>query len=170
MKMNGAMSERVNRVDLEGVRDEEVPEPFRRILEEGWIIDPSGAIFLRSLKYGYNGNVESYDTCHKEAAVNNRGMIDYDLPTNGSEREAKLLRRCVAYACLGIRSSLSLFDTPEILSYITMSNSLGGEESITASVTFCGNHFDSLPYIKNMDDYQHEALMEISWQDYEEIT
>jgi hypothetical protein len=167
--MNRAMSELVNRVDLEGISDKEAPESFRYIIEEGWIVDPSGAIFLRSLKYGHNGNVESYDTCHKEAAVNYRGMIDYDLPTDGSQRETKLLRRCIAYSCLGIRSSLSLVDAPEVLSYITMSNSLGGDESITASVTFCSNRRDSLPYIANMDDYEHEALMEISWQDYEAI-
>ncbi|MGP3969857.1 hypothetical protein [Streptomyces sp. 6N223] len=159
------MSELVNRVDLEAIGREEVPEPFRHIIEEGWIIDQSGAIFLRSLRYGYSGNVESYETCHKEAAVNNRGMIDYDLPTDGGQREAKLLRRCIAYARLGIHSSLSLLDTREVLSYITMSNSLGGDESFTASVTFCGNRSDSSPYITSLNDYEHEALMEISWQD-----
>lgn len=163
--MNAAMARLLDRIDISGITESEIPGLFREVLDGGWTIDPTGAMLLRRLKESYNGEPAFVDPVHKETTINGRGMIDYDLPIIAAEREEKLLRRCIAYACAAIRVARDVRQSPETLSYITMSVSSGGEKLLTANVTFCGDYNDFPSYIANIDDYRNEALMEISLAD-----
>ena len=68
------------------VREVDVPDPFRAIVRAGWTSE-GDAQLLSALHSGYSGPPlsEFGDVIHYEAAVNGRGMMDYDTPESDPE-------------------------------------------------------------------------------------
>ena len=169
MKCNAKMLDILRSVDLTGMSEKDVPFPFQGILREGWCTTENGARVLRTLWQGYNGRISEFsDIVHFEVFINGRGMTDYDLPEQESERIPPLLRRSVAYACAGLRNSQRDSEV-QMKSYISLS--LGGldDRTLTAHVTFCGEHAGVPPYIDDVHAFQSEALMEVSPGDCESL-
>ncbi|MFE7167090.1 hypothetical protein [Streptomyces sp. NPDC057616] len=104
MRMNAGMLDLLGGV-TPSAREQDVPEPFRAVVREGWILD-GGAQLLTVLHSGYSGggSQDFEDVVHYEATVNGRGMTDYDLPRSGTERLETLLRRSVGYACTALQA------------------------------------------------------------------
>ncbi|MFF9128636.1 hypothetical protein [Streptomyces sp. NPDC014806] len=165
-RMNAWMSAHLGAGGIR-VREEDVPEPFRLIVHEGWTVD-GDAHLLTALRSGYHGTVRSEwrDVIPYEAAVNGRGMMDYDLPEAGRERLDALLRRSLGYACIALRAVPEEQKWP-VLGYVSLSE--GGLEGglLTAHVTFCSERPDLPRYVDDVNAYSQEALLEISQQDVE---
>ncbi|MFG2297745.1 hypothetical protein [Streptomyces sp. NPDC048603] len=144
-------------MDVGNVTDDDVPAGFRSIAERGWTVRPSGARVLRAFDAPSAGPFG--DVVQEEYSLNGRGMTDYDIPESGPEREAILLRRCVAYAraCLRAREDADL-GLP-VSAYISVS--FGGleEDTLTANVTFCGVHPGVRPYLVDIEDFTQEAIL-----------
>lgn len=89
--MNSRMSDLLGGVEPRA-REEDVPEPFRAVVRGGWTVDGEAQL-LAVLYSGYSGGGGRgfEDAVHYEAAVNGRGMMDYDLPRSGPERLQALL-------------------------------------------------------------------------------
>lgn len=164
MRMNARMAELLGTAEPRA-RDEDTPEPFLAVARAGWTIE-GDAHLLTALRSGYSGagRMDFQDVIHYEAAVNGRGMMDYDLPQSGPERLEPLLRRSLGYACAALRTLPEGQKWP-VLGYVSLS--AGGLEDnlLTAHVTFCSVHSDLPRFVHNMDSFTHEALLEISQED-----
>ncbi|MFI8503544.1 hypothetical protein ACIGFK_34325 [Streptomyces sp. NPDC085524] len=157
MEMNRAMARLLSRINLEDITPDEVPSGFIRVAEAGWEIRPSGAHVLSALKSSPAGPFT--DVVHEEYSVNGRGMMDYDLPAFGPERESKLLRRCVAYAISCLQHANELHSAVEISAYISLSYGGLNDDHLTANVTFCGNHPGVRPYAADLEDFAIESIL-----------
>ncbi|MFJ9818299.1 hypothetical protein ACIRU3_24130 [Streptomyces sp. NPDC101151] len=165
MRMNGRMFGLAG-ADLPSVRPDDVPDAYRAITEGGWTVDGNGAYLLSALEVGYHGSTSEKfeDIIHFEATVNGRAMMDYDLPVSAPERQNRLLRRSIAYACLALRAS-PVESAYEILGYVSLSGGAMSDDALTASVTFCTRRPGIPPYIGNIWDYSEESLLELSKDD-----
>ncbi|WP_324606168.1 putative T7SS-secreted protein [Streptomyces griseus] len=164
MRMNVKMTELTGGV-LPQVRGDDVPASYRAIVQDGWIVGEGGALLLVALYAGYSGS--SFDTfedvTHYEATVNGRGMMDYDLPSQGPGRVDRLLRRSLAYACLALRAALT--GEEKIMGYVSMSEGGLSGDIMTGHVTFCVSHSSLQPYLGDIQNYTQEALLEVSQED-----
>jgi hypothetical protein len=147
-------------------RVDDVPTVYRAIAEQGWFVDESGACLLSALKAGHTGKrADAFeDVVHFEATVNGRGMMDFDLPASGPDRQRLLLRRSLAYACLALH--IAPIDSPHpILGYVSLSEGGLSGNTLTANVTFCTSRPDLPPYVDDIDACSEEALLELSRAD-----
>ncbi|MFF9099609.1 hypothetical protein ACF1AU_03350 [Streptomyces rubrogriseus] len=147
------------------VREEDVPEPFRAVVRAGWSVQDDAQV-LTALHAGYSGfgQAEFGDSVHYEAAVNGRGMTDYDLPEAAPERLGMLLNRSLSYACMALLAVPSGRSWP-VLGYVSLSYGGVEENLLTAHVTFCSQRPDLPSYVGDMSGYAEEALMEIAGED-----
>ncbi|MFJ4202505.1 hypothetical protein ACIP2Y_23165 [Streptomyces sviceus] len=147
------------------VREDYVPDQFRAVVQGGWTV-ADGAQLLAALYSNYSGAAlsEFGDVVHYEATVNGRGMMDYDLPHTGPERSRSLLSRSMAYACMALLAVPAGWPWP-ILGYVSLSEGGIGDDLLTAHVTFCSRRVGLPPYVREMELYTHEALIEISPDD-----
>ncbi|MFI0807692.1 hypothetical protein [Streptomyces echinatus] len=144
------------------VQQNEVPPAYRAIAEGGWTVAENGAYLLTALQGGYSGSTSDFeDVVHLEASVNGRAMMDYDLPAAIPERRSRLLRRCIAYACLALSCVPSDSDYP-VLAYVSLSEGGLVDDTLTSSVTFCTRRPAILPYVDRIEGYTEEALLEVS--------
>jgi hypothetical protein len=152
--------------ELPAFRSDDVPTAYRAIVEEGWTADGNGAYLLSALQAGYRGSAadDFEDIVHFEATVNGRGVMDYDLPPSGPQRQNILLRRSVSYACLALQAAPAESSHP-IMGYISLSEGGLADDILTAHVTFCTRRPDALQYVDNIQDYSEEALIELSRDD-----
>ncbi|MEU6594296.1 hypothetical protein ABZ923_34690 [Streptomyces sp. NPDC046881] len=151
--------------ELPHVQRDEVPPAYRAIAEGGWTVAANGAYLLTALQDGYSGSASHFeDIVHLEASVNGRVMMDYDLPSADPERRSRLLRRCIAYACLALTYAPSDSDYP-LLAYVSMSEGGLEDDTVTSSVTFCTRRPANPPYVDRIEDYTEEALLEVSVDD-----
>ncbi|MES5823849.1 hypothetical protein [Streptomyces sp. RG80] len=164
MRTNAQMSEFLRAVEIR-VREEDMPDQFRAVVEAGWTLEEEARL-LRALYSGYSGvgRAEFDDVVHFEAVVNGRGMMDYDLPDAGSERLGPLLRRSLGYACTALLSVPSDGLWP-VLGYISLSEGGLNDDMLTAHVTFCSQRPDLPPYVPDVESHKQGALMEISERD-----
>jgi hypothetical protein len=86
MRLNDRMIGLVG-AELSPVYLDDVPAAYRAIAEEGWTVGRDGAYLLSALQAGYHGlsGAQLDDVVRLEAAVNGRGMMDYDLSDSGPE-------------------------------------------------------------------------------------
>ncbi|MFF4385369.1 hypothetical protein ACFY0G_01045 [Streptomyces sp. NPDC001552] len=159
MEMNRSMARLLGRVDTEGITPDEAPPGFLRIAEGGWEVTPRGAHVLSALKSAPPGPFS--DVVHEEYTVNGRGMTDYDLPPSGEDREARLLRRCLAYARIALLRADALRSTVEISAYVSLSYGGLADDHLTANVTFCGDHPGVRPYAADLEAFGFESLLKI---------
>ncbi|MGW7789560.1 hypothetical protein [Streptomyces tricolor] len=151
--------------ELPTIRPDDVPPAYLGIVEEGWIVAANGSHLLSALENGYSGSVGEFpDIVHFEASVNGRAMMDYDLPAAGPDRQSRLLRRSLAYACLALQRVPEGSEHP-VLGYISFSEGGLADDTLTSHVTFCTRRPGVLPYVDRIQDYAEEALMEISKDD-----
>ncbi|KOV90251.1 hypothetical protein [Streptomyces sp. NRRL B-3648] len=151
--------------ELPHVQQNEVPLAYRAIAEGGWTVAANGAYLLTALQDGYSGSASGFeDIVHLEASVNGRAMMDYDLPSADPERGIRLLRRCIAYACLALTHVPGDSDYP-VLAYVSLSEGGLEDDTLTSSVTFCTRRPVIPPYVDRIEDYTEEALLEISVDD-----
>ncbi|MFF1764060.1 hypothetical protein [Streptomyces sp. NPDC058249] len=148
------------------VREDDIPAAFRAIVAEGWIVDECGAQLLKSLRSGYSGATcdEAGDVVHFEATVNGRGMMDYDLPQSGPDRQNQLMRRSLAYACAALQAAPANHEWP-VLGYVSLSEGGLDDDLQTAHVTFCSSRPSVPRYVEDLDAYTQEALLEVSRED-----
>ncbi|RLL66043.1 hypothetical protein D7M15_03070 [Streptomyces sp. Z26] len=97
-------------------------------------------------------------------------MMDHDLPNDARERLATLLRRSVAYACAGIRSSLEVAAEPTVRAYISVSESAEEHPQLTAHMTFCTHRTNSIPYIEDIESLTQEGILELGHDDLSQFT
>jgi hypothetical protein len=148
--------------ELPSVHPDDVPAAYRAIAEEGWTLGGNGAYLLSALRAGYHGSTDAdiEDIVHFEAAVNGRSMMDYDLPASGPERQDRLLRRSIAYACLALQA-VPRECAHEILGYVSLSEGGLSDDRLTASITFCTRRPGVPPYVDDIQDYLEESLLEL---------
>ncbi|GAA5705695.1 hypothetical protein Save01_06548 [Streptomyces avermitilis] len=165
MRMNEIMLSLAG-AELPSVLPDDVPAAYRAIAEEGWTVDGNGAYLLSALQAGYHGSTagEFEDIVHFEATVNGRGMMDYDLPASGPERQNRLLRRSIAYACLALQAAPAESEHP-LLGYVSLSEGGLSDDTLTANVTFCTRRSGIPPYVSDIQDYSEESLLELSRDD-----
>lgn len=170
MRMNERMSRLLAEAQLdakEDVEEGDAPDPFLAIVAEGWMVDANGAQLLKALHPGYasTGRPEGLeDVIHYEASVNGRGMMDYDLPPSGPDRQKLLMRRCLGYSYAALRAVPSSYEWP-VFGYVSLSDGGLHDDTLTANVTFCSQRTDVIPYVADVNSYADEALLEISQTD-----
>ncbi|MFF5531371.1 hypothetical protein ACFY71_02660 [Streptomyces cinerochromogenes] len=166
MRMNDRMRILMG-AELPSVRSDDAPPAYRAIAEEGWTVTANGACLLSVLADGYSGtSTEFGDIVHFEASVNGRAMMEYDLPAVGSERQNRLLRRSIAYACLALQAVPEGNEHP-VFGYVSLSEGGLMGDTLTSNVTFCTRRPDVPPYVGRIQDYAYEALLELSGGDAE---
>jgi hypothetical protein len=152
VKTNRAFRKIVTPEALQGVSQADIPELFQAALSEGWVVDGTGAHLLELFRRGYFGARDSFtDLTAYEAAVNGRGVPDWDLTEKGAERVQVLARRAYAFAWMALFSIRQIRDRATVTAYISVSPTLADEKLYTASVTFCANHDDEPPYVDLVD-------------------
>jgi hypothetical protein len=163
MRVNARMSDLLGRIEP-CVREEYLPDLFRGVVRGSWVVD-GGVHLLTVFSSGYSGaaSADFEDMIHYEATVNSRGMLDYDLPNSGIDRSKPLLER-LAYACMALVAVPASWPW-SILGYVSLSEGGIDDDLLTAHVTFCSRRDGLPPYVKEIDSYTHEALMEISQDD-----
>ncbi|MFJ7775343.1 hypothetical protein [Streptomyces yangpuensis] len=165
MKINEKMNRLLAEHPVAGLTDEDIPLMFREVKDEGWAYTPNGARVLSGL---VSDVAPSYfDVLQEETSINGRGMTDYDLPEAAAERTGPLLRRCLAYALGCLDEAERKFGDGEVRSYVTLS--LGGvdEDLLTATVTFCTHDPNTAPYIRDLENVQDAAVLELTSKDRE---
>lgn len=165
MRVNSTMRDLMQGVDLDQLSSADIPSAFQSILEGGWVYDDSGAWVLRRLADPGTHSHGLLDPVQREATINGRGMIDYDLPKETALRKPPLFRRSIAYACAGIDHALQSGPGRYATSYVSASHAAEGERTLTTNVTFCTMRGDRVPYVENMDEFREEGLMEITAPD-----
>lgn len=163
VRVNQKMAELLTKYPPVGLTDEDIPPMFREVKEEGWAYTPNGARVLAGLIPDFATSY--FDVLQEETSINGRGMTDHDLPVTESERTGPLLRRCLAYAFACLGEAEKRFGDQEMRSYIVLS--LGGvdDDLLTASVTFCTHDPNTLPYIRDLESVQNEAVVELVLHD-----
>ncbi|MGW6941749.1 hypothetical protein ACWGF3_22490 [Streptomyces xanthophaeus] len=165
MKINDKMTRLLAEHPPTGLTDADIPSMFLEVRDEGWSYTPNGARVLTGL---IPETVTSYfDVLQEETSINGRGMIDYDLPPAESERTGPLLRRCLAYAfgCLG--EAEKKFGDQEVHSYVILSMGGVDDDLLTATVTFCTYDPNTAPYIRDIENVQDAAVVELTVTDRE---
>jgi hypothetical protein len=142
----------VSHETLRDVSQADIPELFQAALREGWIVDETGAYLLELFRRQYFGARDSFtDLTAYEAAVNGRGVPDWDLADYGAARVQVLARRAYAFAWMALFSLRQIPDHATVTAYISIGSTLADEELYTATVTFCANRDDEAPYINLAD-------------------
>ncbi|MGW4676203.1 hypothetical protein [Streptomyces sp. NPDC004324] len=164
MRVNRMMAAMVQRTDLAGLTESDIPQPFRDVAGHGWTVTSGGAVLLTELAEGTVGSY--FDVVQEETSVNGRAMTDYDLPASGKDREEPLLRRCLAYAFACLESAEGKFGEYSVSAYVSLS--MGGldDDTLTANVTFTMRRPGLASYVPDIEGYVHEALLEIRHDDY----
>ncbi|MFI6015383.1 hypothetical protein ACIBAG_42605 [Streptomyces sp. NPDC051243] len=157
------MSKLLTEFPISSLGDEDIPAMFLEVKRAGWSYTPNGARVLTALipevTYTY------FDVLQEEASINGRGIVDCDMPTAEPERTALLLRRCLSYAFGALCEASKYFGDQEVMAYISLS--LGGvnDDTMTANVTFCTKNPNVAPYIRDLEQVQNEAIVELSLED-----
>ncbi|MER7106239.1 hypothetical protein [Streptomyces sp. NPDC000229] len=161
--MNSLMSSLLEDFPLTDLRDEDIPPMFSEVKEEGWSYTPNGARVLTGLLP--ENHSPYFDVLQEETSINGRGMIDYDLPATGAERTEALLRRSLSYAFACLGKAGERFGDQEVKAYVSLS--LGGcdDDTMTAYVTFCTPNPNAAPYVRDLENVQNEAIIELSLED-----
>ncbi|MFD9218794.1 hypothetical protein ACFWDI_01885 [Streptomyces sp. NPDC060064] len=158
------MADLLRRVDISHLGEGDIPEQFLDVATEGWTTSAGGARVLSALASASSGKF--FDVVQEEYSVNGRGMIDYDLPVSGNEREETLLRRCLAYCFACLDKASEQLGSNSVMAYVSISAGGLDEEILTANVTFCGDHPGFPPYVEDIESYREEALIELVPGDY----
>ncbi|MFF0064136.1 hypothetical protein ACFYRC_21775 [Streptomyces sp. NPDC005279] len=158
------MADLLRRVDVSYLGECDVPEQFLDVVREGWTTSASGARVLSALAAASSGTF--FDVVQEEYSVNGRGMIDYDLPASGHEREEALLRRSLAYCFACLDKASEQLGSNSVMAYVSISAGGLDEDTLTANVTFCGDHPGLPSYVQDIESYREEALMELLPGDY----
>ncbi|MGA5419452.1 hypothetical protein [Streptomyces lavendulocolor] len=145
------------------LREEDIPPMFSEVKEEGWSYTPNGARVLTGL---IPENTPTYfDVLQEETSINGRGMIDYDLPATGTERTRILLKRCLSYSFACLNEARKRFGDQEVKAYVSLSVGGCDDATMTAYVTFCTPNPNTAPYVRELENVQNEAIMELSLED-----
>jgi hypothetical protein len=153
-------SEIVRPESLRGVTQADIPELFQAAVSEGWVVDEVGAYLLRLFRRGYFGSRNSFaDLTGYEAAVNGRGVPDWDVLEEGAARVQVLARRAYAFAWMALFSLRDIRDHAEVGAYISIGPTMMGDNLYTASVTFCASHDGEQPYIADVEKMTTSAVL-----------
>ncbi|WP_419998355.1 hypothetical protein [Streptomyces boninensis] len=151
-------------IDLSVIGRDEVPASLRELLQSGWLELPDGAWVIRDLVAGYSGDHASFvDVLHLESSINGRGITDLGLPSDPALKVLPLLRRSLAYACLGLKSAA---DVPSPVNLVaTVSLSSVDQDITTSHVTFTSVHDDLPPYLPDLEGFSGHPVAELSAAD-----
>jgi len=169
MRFNAMFAELVGEDALNGVSRKDVPEGFRKTVDDGWTCDERGAWLLRDFLATYHGSPEAFiDVTGYEAAVNGRGVPDLDLTIRGKALAVVLARRGVAFARAALyQLNAHHPDHPPAIAYVTINELDLDDEDIDdgivyeANVTFVAAHDGERPYLGDLDAVSGSALAAI---------
>ncbi|MGW1493810.1 hypothetical protein [Streptomyces sp. NPDC002402] len=157
------MSELLQEFPVADLKDEDIPPMFLEVMRAGWSYTPNGARVLTDLIPDVTSPY--FDVLQEETSINGRGMIDYDLPPTGPERTGTLLKRCLSYAFGALDEASKIFEDREVRAYVLLSLGGSNDDTMTANVTFCTNDPNVAPYIRDLENVQNEAIIELSLGD-----
>ncbi|HET6356383.1 hypothetical protein [Streptomyces sp.] len=157
------MSELLQEFPVVDLKDEDTPPMFLEVKREGWSYTPNGARVLTGLIPDVAAPY--FDVLQEETSINGRGMIDYDLPPTGPERTGTLLQRCLSYAFGALDMANKAFGDQKVRAYVSLSLGGGDDDTMTANVTFCTTDPNVAPYIRDLENVQNEAIIELSLDD-----
>jgi hypothetical protein len=160
MVVNDKMRVLLERTDLDLVTRQDLPPGFGTVVDEGWVREPDGAWLLRALRRSYSGRRSAFtDLTGYEAAVNGRGIPDYDLPASDPERADALIRRSYSFACAALGQLDRVVNPPEMTGFISVTKTATDDPVFVANVTFWARHDGEPPYIDAGDFVTDVAAM-----------
>ncbi|MFE9020122.1 hypothetical protein ACFYNL_16375 [Streptomyces sp. NPDC007808] len=146
-----------------GLSDDDVPSMLMEVVSQGWSYTPNGARVLTALIPEVASSY--FDVLQEETSINGRGMIDYELPSTEPERTVLLLRRCLSYSFGALSEASKAFGDQEVRAYVSLATGGICDDVMTASVTFCTSNPNAVPYIRDLEQVQDEAIVELSLED-----
>ncbi|MFG2737371.1 hypothetical protein ACGFX7_21450 [Streptomyces harbinensis] len=163
MRTTDPMRRILTDIDLGKLDGGDVSAAHQQVVEEGWTKTDEGALLLHGLLEQYSGNLHAFhDVLALEAAVNGRGVVDWDLPMEDARRRQPLVRRAFAFAYAALaRAREQGF---AVLAYVSVSRADTDEAPLTAHVTWCGVHPELPPYLADPASAR-EAVAEIGHAD-----
>lgn len=165
MIVNEAMKLLTADIDLTSVTPDDVPQPLRGALSEGWVCD-DGAWLLRDLLRNYRGARSNFtDLTGYEAAVNGRSIPDYDLDVADPRRTEIIFRRSFAFTCSALALLNEIAKPPPVVAYIVMGESLTEQPALESHTTFCLLREDEAPYLEEIQTYGPDAVMMVELSD-----
>jgi hypothetical protein len=165
IRMNERMRHRLPAVPLQEAKCDDVPESLRRLVQQGWTADDSGAYLLQALLRGYSGSRSVFtDLTGLESSVNGLAIPDWDIPASGDAND-QLLRRAVSYACLALYAARDTEGASALNAIVSVSESLMDNGKLTARVTFVLDREDEPPLIDDVECRQNEDLLVFSLDD-----
>ncbi|GGK88736.1 hypothetical protein [Mangrovihabitans endophyticus] len=142
----------------------DLPELFRKAVDDGWVSDQRGAWLMRHFRATYFGSPEAFrDVTGYEAAVNGRGIPDLDLASRGTARAAALARRGATFARAALhRLNADYPDHPPASAYVSISEvDMDDEVVYVGDVTFVTTHHGEPPYLEDVEGLTANAVLVI---------
>ncbi len=140
-----------------------MPELFRAAVDEGWVVDETGAHLLKLFRRRYHGNRDLFtDLTGYEAAVNGRGVPDMDVTERGAARVQVLVRRAYAFAWMALFSLRTIPGRATVDGYISVGPALMNEDWYTANVTFCVDRGAEAAYVSDIENAGQSAILVLS--------
>jgi hypothetical protein len=168
MRFNAVFGDLVDEQSLSDLSRGDLPDLFRRAVEDGWTTDERGAWLLRRLLATYHGSPEAFsDTTGYEAAVNGRAIPDLDLSARGKARAVALARRGVAFARAALyQLNVDHPDHPPATAYISITDlDLDLDIRYEGNVTFVTEHDGEPPYLGDLAAVTGNAVLAIDSTD-----
>lgn len=165
IRMNERMRRRLPAAPLQVASWEDVPDSLRRLIQQGWTIDETGAYLLRALVSGYSGSRSGFtDLTGYESSVNGLGIPDWDIsPSAGVED--RLLKRAVSYAYFALGAARGMEDANSLNAIVSACEALIDDAKLTARVTFVLDRADEVALIGDVESRQNEDLLVFSMED-----
>ncbi|GLZ42888.1 hypothetical protein [Actinokineospora sp. NBRC 105648] len=164
MRCTDAMRVLLGTVDLASVGLSDVPPGWMAdAVRQGWTVEPDGAVVATALRASYAGHRSAFsDRTDYEAAVNGRGMVDYDIPLDHQDRRTIVVRRSWAY----LTSMLApAHGTALVTGQVSIGLSRTENPFWEAHVTFWTDRDDEPPYY-NLDTVpQEDAVLQMRADD-----